>query len=81
VAADLQTVVRSLIAKHFELPEGEVDFAMRIEDAGDSLKLSELVIALEQRLGIRLPDSALARVRTLGDLWELVQAKVAPSGT
>ncbi|HXJ33633.1 MAG TPA: acyl carrier protein [Candidatus Eisenbacteria bacterium] len=81
MAADLQTIVRSLIAKHFDLAEGEVDFAMRIEDAGDSLKLSELVIALEQRLGIRLPDSALARVRTLGDLWELVQSKVGPSGT
>lgn len=74
---DVEPTVRTLVAKHFELPADEVDFGMRIEDVGDSLKLSELVIALEQKLGVRLSDSALARVRTLGDLLELVRAQSA----
>jgi acyl carrier protein len=76
MATDLEAVVRALVAKHFELAPGDVDFAMRVEDVGDSLKLSELVIALEQRLGVSLPDSALARVRTLQDLFVLVQERV-----
>jgi acyl carrier protein len=74
---DVEPTVRALVAKHFGLPADEIDFGMRVEDVGDSLKLSELVIALEQKLGVRLSDSALARVRTLGDLLELVRAQIA----
>jgi acyl carrier protein len=39
----------------------------------DSLGLAELVHALEERLGIVVPEEKLAGVRTVGDLFDLLQ--------
>ena len=38
----------------------------------DSVGLITLVVALEDRFRVRLPEEAAARVRTVGDLVELV---------
>lgn len=39
----------------------------------DSLGLSELVGGMEQELGIRIPEEQLAGVRTVQELFELVE--------
>ena len=46
----------------------------------DSITRMELVSTFEEKLGIRLPDEALATVQTVGDLGSLVKS-VAPAGT
>ena len=46
----------------------------------DSISRMELVSTFEEKLGLRLPDEALATVQTVGDLGALVKT-VAPAGT
>ena len=70
---DLPRIVRDLAEKCFKAP---VDLDTPVDEAADSLKLSELVVALEQRFDIALDDTALGRVRVLNDLIALVRAKL-----
>ncbi|MBI2711166.1 MAG: acyl carrier protein [Actinobacteria bacterium] len=42
----------------------------------DSLDLTELVMALEDRFGIEVPEDDLGDVRTVGDAVDLVMAKL-----
>jgi acyl carrier protein len=77
MANDVEDIVRKLVAKHFDLPLGEVDLDMPITDAPDSLKLSELIVALEQHFDVALEDSAVAQARVLRDLVTLVEARLA----
>jgi acyl carrier protein len=73
---ETEAIVRALMMKHLEFPSGEVDFDASVEEAGDSLQVSELVVAIEQRFGIEISDASVARVRTLRDLLELVHQGV-----
>jgi len=45
----------------------------------DSVATMELVAYLEEKLQIRIPDEDLGRVRTLGDLKDIV-ARLVPPG-
>ena len=80
MAASVEEVVRDLVAKHFDIPCREVDLAMPISEAPDSLKMSELVIALEERFDIALEDREVAGARVLGDLVTMVGEKLAADG-
>ena len=80
MGASVEEVVRDLVAKHFDIPRREVDLAMPISEAPDSLKMSELVIALEERFGIALEDREIAGARVLGDLVTMVGEKLAADG-
>ncbi len=73
---DVAGIVKDLVAKHFDLPRDRVDLDMPIEEAPDSLKLSELIVALEQRFDIAIEDSAVAQLRLLGDLVRLVESRL-----
>lgn len=42
----------------------------------DSLDLVELVMALEERLDITVPEEDLGEVNTVGNAWDLVAGKV-----
>ena len=80
MGASVEEVVRDLVAKHFDIPRREVDLAMPISEAPDSLKMSELVIALEERFDIALEDREIAGARVLGDLVTMVGEKLAADG-
>jgi len=80
MGVSVEEVVRDLVAKHFDIPRREVDLAMPISEAPDSLKMSELVIALEERFDIALEDREIAGARVLGDLVTMVGEKLAADG-
>ncbi|HEX9572635.1 MAG TPA: acyl carrier protein [Myxococcales bacterium] len=46
----------------------------------DSVAVMELVSYFEEKLGVRIPDEELARIRTVGDLRDTV-ARLLPPGT
>jgi len=72
--------VEELAAKHFDLPRQDVSLDMPITEAPDSLRLSDLVVALEARFDVTLEDSAIAQARLLRDLAALVEARLGTSG-
>jgi acyl carrier protein len=43
----------------------------------DSLDLVELMMAIEERFDIEIPEEELADVATVGQAWDLVQGKLA----
>jgi acyl carrier protein len=43
----------------------------------DSLDLVELMMAIEERFDIEIPEEDLEGVSTVGQAWELVQGKLA----
>jgi len=79
-AVRVEEVLAELVARYFDLPRDAVDLDMPIADASDSLKLSELVVALEQHFGVDLDDGAVAQARLLRDLGSLVEAQLRASG-
>jgi acyl carrier protein len=46
----------------------------------DSVAVMELVSYFEEKLGVRIPDEELARIRTVGDLRDTI-ARLLPPGT
>jgi len=46
----------------------------------DSVAVMELVSYFEEKLGVRIPDDELARIRTVGDLRDTI-ARLLPPGT
>ncbi|HYR20168.1 MAG TPA: phosphopantetheine-binding protein [Myxococcales bacterium] len=46
----------------------------------DSVAVMELVSYFEEKLGVRIPDEDLARIRTVGDLRDTI-ARLLPPGT
>jgi 3-hydroxyacyl-[acyl-carrier-protein] dehydratase len=80
---DLQTVIRGVIERFVErdlrpkihAPDG----ALRLsEDLGiDSLTMMEIVMIAEEVLGISVANDELASLRTLGDVEDFLEAKLA----
>ena len=64
-----------VIAAHFKKRHGRLDLDTRLrEDLGaDSLDLVELVFALEQELGVSIPDAGAAEIRTIGDAVRYIE--------
>lgn len=59
-------------------PEAVVETASFKDDLdADSLDLVELVMALEERLDISVPEEDLENVKTVGDALDVVTPKVA----
>jgi acyl carrier protein len=46
----------------------------------DSLDLVEVVLALEEKFGIEIPDDEIAGVKTVGEAADLVVAKQVAAG-
>ncbi len=64
--------VRRLIADHLGVTEEDLASHVSLRDdlAADSLDMVEVSVALEDDLGISVPESLLDDVRTVGDLVE-----------
>ena len=77
--------LRAVVAEHLGVAEDQLwPAASLAEDLGaDSLDLVELAIAVETEFGIAIPEAAIGRVRTYGDLAQATVAlacrKDAPS--
>jgi len=69
--------LRSLVAKRFNVPPDEIRPDTHfIEDLGaDSLDLVEIVMAMEERLGLSIANAEAETVHTFGDALTLLDRK------
>ncbi len=73
---ELQTQVRTLIAKSLKIPEDNIKSESAfIEDLGaDSLDIVELVMAMEDEFQIEIPDKDAETIKTVQDAINYIQS-------
>lgn len=69
-------LIREHLAAELELDSGEIREDSRFKEdlEADSLDLLELVMELEDRYGVRIPDDEAAKILTVGQAADFVAA-------
>lgn len=76
---DVTRELTTLIAEKFKVSPDRLrpDTNLVADLGADSLDVVEIVMALEDRLGVSIEDAEAEAVRTFGDALALVRAKLA----
>lgn len=67
--------VRQIVARIAELPVENVSDDASLESLGiDSLNGLRIVVEVEKRYGIEIPETQIGKIRTMPDIFALVDA-------
>lgn len=73
-AIHIQTVIRDFLGERFDIPAERITDNTSIRDLGlDSMMMLEVMLELEDRLGVKLGDLSLPANPTLRDVVALVE--------
>ena len=75
---EIESKVRKVLAEQLAVDESQVTVEARFaEDLNaDSLDLTEAVLALEDEMGIEIPEEEMEGVKTVGQAVDLVASKL-----
>jgi acyl carrier protein len=75
---EIEEKVRKVLAEQLAVEESQVTTQARFaEDLNaDSLDLTEAVLALEDEMGIEIPEEEMESVKTVGEAVDLVASKL-----
>jgi len=75
------SVIKDMISKKLEVKETEItDEASFIKDLGaDSIDLVELVMDIENKFGIAIPDHEVEKLTTIGSLIDYINVRTRSS--
>ena len=70
--------LQSIIAEQLSIDPEEITMDTSFADdlGADSLDLVEVVVALEDELGVTIEDDELQNIKTVGDAFELIKANL-----
>jgi len=73
---DAEKKVRSIIASYYRIPESEVknDSSFVTDFGGDSLDIIELVLTLEDKYGIEVPEEVAEELDTVQKVYDYVNS-------
>jgi len=76
---ELFNKIRKLIAEKLEIDESKItlDSSFRGDLGADSLDTYELVYAIEEELGVSIPDDKANEFETVRDAYEFIKAEQA----
>ena len=77
--SDTFAEVKSVIAEELEVEEDQITMeSMIVEDLGaDSLDVVELIMRLEEKFDVEIPDEDAEKIQTVGDAVKFIEAKLA----
>ncbi|NVB41645.1 acyl carrier protein [Pseudenhygromyxa sp. WMMC2535] len=69
MSEDILSKIKSIIAEQLDVDESDVSPEKSFTDdlGADSLAIVELVLALEEQFGIKIPDDQVDAIKTVGD--------------
>lgn len=75
---ELSLRMRALVAEKLEVEEASItlDSSFRGDLGADSLDTYELVYAIEEEMGITIPDEKANEFETVRDAYEFIKSKV-----
>jgi acyl carrier protein len=75
---EIEEKVRKVLAENLGRDVEEVTMEARLEEDldADSLDLVEAVLALEEELGVKIPEEEMESVKTVQNAVDLVSAKI-----
>jgi len=75
---EVEKKVREVLAEQLAHDVDEVNLESRFEEDldADSLDLVEAVLALEEEMGVEIPEQEMEGVKTVGQAVDLVMAKM-----
>jgi acyl carrier protein len=75
-------LVYDILVKQLGITESQITLDSRIqEDLGaDSLDIMEIIMSVEERFQITIPDEAAEKVKTVEDLLSKLAELISPSG-
>lgn len=75
--SDIFEQVKSVIAEELEVEEGQISMeSMIVDDLGaDSLDVVELIMRLEEKFEIEIPDEDAEKIQTVGDAVKFIEAR------
>lgn len=74
---ELFETLQKLIAEKFEIDEGKItlDSSFRNDLGADSLDTYELVYAIEEELGVSIPDEKANEFETVRDAYDFIKSQ------
>ncbi|HEY6537840.1 MAG TPA: acyl carrier protein [Candidatus Dormibacteraeota bacterium] len=75
--AEMQKLASEILGVEPERVQLDVSFARDL--AADSLDIVELIMAIEDRYQVSLPEEELEHMKKVGDLWAFLLAQSAPA--
>ena len=74
----IESAVKQFLAERFDIPTDKLTDHTPIRDLGlDSMMMLEVMLEVEDRLGVKLKDLSMPANPTLGDIVDLVQRNIA----
>ncbi len=74
----IRTSIKDFLAERFDVPADKMNDDAAIRDLGlDSMMMLEIMLEMEDRLGVKLKDLSMPANPTLRDLVELVTRNLA----
>lgn len=72
---DILEKIKGIIAEQLDVPTDDVSPEKSFTDdlGADSLAIVELVLALEEQFGIKIPDDKVDSIKTVGDAVEYIK--------
>ena len=72
---DILSQIKGIIAEQLDVEEGDIAPEKSFTDdlGADSLAIVELVLALEEEFGIKIPDEKVDNIKTVGDAVEFIK--------
>lgn len=69
MSADIESTVKEIIVEQLDVKPEEVSEAKTFTDdlGADSLAIVELVLALEEKFEVKIPDDEVDKIKTVGD--------------
>ena len=78
MSQDIESQVKEIICEQLDVKQDDLDLGKTFTDdlGADSLAIVELVLALEEKFDVKIPDDEVDKIRTVGDAVSYIKTRI-----